>query len=93
MQWNHMQRFWKTWTQSNHAKFADIGKSEIPIPLDKKKSNKGTLKSMKTYKKSATYMSYLLIWRCMVFSDTIAILNLYACGETKLYILVNTCIS
>lgn len=51
-----MQRFWKTWTQSNHAKFADIGKSEIPIPLDKKKSNKGTLKSMETYKKNQLHI-------------------------------------
>lgn len=86
MQWNHMQRFWKTRTQSNHAKFADIGKSEIPIPADTKKSNIGTLKSMETYKYLARCMSSLLMWRCMVLSDTVAILNLYARGETKLYI-------
>lgn len=41
---------------------------------------------METYKNLATCMSSLLMWRCMVFSDTVAILNLYARGETKLYI-------
>lgn len=71
-----MQRFWKTRTQSNHAKFADICKSEIPIPADTKKSNIGTLKLMETYKNLATCMSSLLMWRCMVLSDTVAILNL-----------------